>query len=334
MLEKELEMNDKTQEEKSKELTKYEQTRELMQSEKMMRQLSGILGNQQARAFASSVILEVSKSKRLKECEPSSIIRSAMRAAQLKLSCDPDTGQAYLVPFKDQCTLIVGYKGMEQLALRTEKYSDLAVNEIYDGQQVKTDQITGRLTVLGQALSDKVIGYVGYLRLLSGFQKAIYWSIEDIHKHAKRYSPSYSKQDGPWQTETPKMEKKTVLLDLLRKWGLIDPHDIMALNAYDDQVIDIELDEDGDFEFTTSSSEPEPEKKPVWPSAIVDHLVEKGIGGNKFQINNMLNKSCLDKNTAGPKEALAWSEVYRAERKKGKSSDEAAIVSNEWFEMQ
>jgi recombination protein RecT len=80
-----------------------------------------VLGsNNTAAAYISSVIIAVGASEALQQCTPKSIAVSALRAATLGLSVDPALGKAYLVPFKNEATLVVGYKGLIDLATRTE----------------------------------------------------------------------------------------------------------------------------------------------------------------------------------------------------------------------
>jgi recombination protein RecT len=55
----------------------------------------------------------------LKDCVPMSILSAMVETAQLGFELDKTRGQAYLVPFKKECTFICGYKGYITLAMRT-----------------------------------------------------------------------------------------------------------------------------------------------------------------------------------------------------------------------
>lgn len=55
----------------------------------------------------------------LAQCTPQSFLGSLLQASQLGLEVNTPLGQAYLIPFKDVCTLVVGYQGMMDLARRS-----------------------------------------------------------------------------------------------------------------------------------------------------------------------------------------------------------------------
>ena len=219
--------------------------KEYIRSEEIMNRFKDVLGDYQASAYVSSVVLSVANSQQLQECTPLSIVSSALRAASLRLSCDPSTGQAYLVPFKDRgtpkATLIVGYKGLYHMALRTNKYRDINVAAVFEGEEVTEDRITGMHKLEGRRTGDKVIGYIGYFELLAGYRKTVYMTVAEIHEHAQRRSKGYNRPDGAWKTDTAMMEKKTVLRLMLSHWGYFDPHDTMMLDALDAENDGVEI---------------------------------------------------------------------------------------------
>jgi recombination protein RecT len=195
---------------------------------------ASVVGN--ADAYISSVMITVRESRQLQECQPESIYLSALRAATLKLSTDPATGQAYIVPFKGRATLIVGYKGLYDMAVRTGKYRYINVGPIYEGQEVEENQITGFHSIKGTpANKDHIIGWIGAFEMnpergqTTGFGKTFYMTVEEIHSHAEAYSKSYNDNRSPWKTETRKMERKTVMRLMLRRWGYLNPTDAQTL---------------------------------------------------------------------------------------------------------
>jgi recombination protein RecT len=167
-----------------------------------------------------------------------------LRAATLRLSVDASTGQAYLVPFNNRATLIVGYKGLHDMAVRTNRYRYINVAKVYEGQVVTEDWKTGWHKIDGRAISAdaKIIGWIGAFEMVNGYAYTLYMTIDEIHEHAKKYSKGYDNPNGTWKKETNKMERKTVLRLLLRRWGFLDPADVQQLNNIEeDEVIDGEL---------------------------------------------------------------------------------------------
>lgn len=205
--------------------------RNYMRKDEIMARFAEVLGNYGASAYVSSVMLAVGNSRDLQECSMTSIATSAMRAATLRLSCDPAIGQAYLVPFKGSATLVVGYKGLRDMAIRTGKYRHLNVAKIYEGETVIEDRITGVHRIEGSKKSSKIVGWLWYMELFTGFAKSIYMSVEEIHAHAAKYSKSYQRSDSPWKTHTEMMEKKTLMRLGISHWGYLDPYDLMTMNA-------------------------------------------------------------------------------------------------------
>lgn len=176
--------------------------------------------------YLNQVLIVVANNPKLQECEPKSILVSAMRAASLKLSVDPARGEAWIIPYKNKATFQMGYKGVYELALRTGQYRFINVIKIYEGEEIVEDRMTGIHTIQGKATSTKIVAYMLYFQLLNGFEKTFYMTVQQIAEHAERYSQSYGYKDSPWNTpERPKMEMKTVLMNGLRKWGRFNSGD-------------------------------------------------------------------------------------------------------------
>jgi recombination protein RecT len=224
------------QQDKQRKETAIVKISKYLESDTVLSRFAKVVGAKNAESYIASVMITVKDSKQLQECHPESIYTSALRAATLKLSTDPATGQAHLVPYSGKCTLQVGYKGLYDMAVRTGKYRYINVGPIYEGQIVEENQITGFHSISGSRTGNTIIGWIGAFEMnpergqSTGFGKTMYMTVEEIHEHAKRYSKSYGYKDAPWQKETPKMERKTVLRLMLRRWGYFDPNDVQTLN--------------------------------------------------------------------------------------------------------
>lgn len=192
-----------------------------------------ILGKKAA-GFMSSII-NISNSPGLKECEPTSIISSAVVAATLDLPIDQNLGFAYIVPYNDKkkgkvAQFQMGYKGFVQLAMRSGQYKTISSSEVYEGEIKKFNRITGDIEFdesFEVKEDSKIVGYIAYFRLTNGFEKYLYMTVDQLEKHAKKYSQSYksSKQwvrdSCLWATDFQSMATKTVLKLLLSKYGIL-----------------------------------------------------------------------------------------------------------------
>lgn len=201
---------------------KHSSIQSLMNSPAVMAKISKCLGTEKkAAAFASSVISIATGSAQLRDCNPTTILGAAMVAATLDLPIVPTLGMAYIVPYKGQCQFQIGYKGLIELAERSGVFRSIIDEVVYEGQLVKKNKFTGEYIFDEDAkTSDNVIGYMARFDLTNGFSKTIYWSKEEVEKHARRFSQAYSKgYSTPWSTDYDTMARKTVLKALFAKYA-------------------------------------------------------------------------------------------------------------------
>lgn len=180
--------------------------------------------------FIASIIDLYNGSADLQECDPNAVIFEALKAASLKLPINKSIGFAYLVAYKGVPTMIVGYKGYIQLAMRTGQYRFINADEVFEGEYVTKNKLTGEFDLSGKATSNKVVGYFAYFQLLNGFSKTIYMTVEQVKAWAAQYSPSSKSSYSPWQKEFPKMAMKTCLRSLLGRWGYMSVEMAEAIN--------------------------------------------------------------------------------------------------------
>jgi len=195
-----------------------------------------------APGFISSVI-NVSNSPTLIGAEPSSIVGSAVVAATMDLPIDPNLGFAYIVPYNDKnkgkvAQFQMGYKGFIQLAMRSGQYKTINATPVYEGDIKKFNRFTGEIEFNEENTdTGKVIGYLGYFKLINGFEKYLYMTVDELEKHGKKYSQSYKspkeyiRDKSLWSTNFDAMATKTVLKLLLSKYGILSIEMQTALQA-------------------------------------------------------------------------------------------------------
>lgn len=187
--------------------------------------------------YLNQVMIVVAANDELQKCEPKSILLAAMRAASLKLSVDPGQGQAWIIPYKGEATFQLGYRGVYELAMRTNLYRVINVIDIFEGEELIENRMTGNHTIGGKRTGNAVIAYMLYFQLFNGFEKTFVMTIPEIETHAKRYSKAYQNPRSKWNdpVERPKMERKTVMVNGLRKWGRFNQNDADLLDEIESE---------------------------------------------------------------------------------------------------
>ena len=216
-----------------------------------------------ARSFTASITSAVAVNPALQECDAGTILAGALLGESLKLSPSPQLGQYYLVPFKNKrqqtvtAQFVLGYKGYIQLALRSGQYKDLDVMVIKQGEYSGKDPETGKAQF--KFIEDDVrdalptVGYMAFFEYLNGFRKVIYWSKEKMMTHADTYSPSFSRKgyedllagkvpqsemwrySSFWYKNFDDMAKKTMLRQLISRWGVMSV-DMQTALEHDDTI--------------------------------------------------------------------------------------------------
>lgn len=229
-------------------------------------QLKNVL-KENAGTFATSLMEVYTNDKQLQTCEPNAVIQEAIKAASLKLPLNKQLGYGYVVVYKNwdkerrvavpTPTLVIGYKGYIQLAMRTGQYRNINADVVYEGELRQTDKLTGAIDLNGEKTSEKVIGYFAHFELINGFAKTLYMTVEEMANYAIKYAPTFrpskdkpapkidelidmaqaQAQNGPvqgqvgWKGDFNAMAQKTVLRRLLSKYGFLS---IEMMNALAD----------------------------------------------------------------------------------------------------
>ncbi|MCM3324268.1 recombinase RecT [Cytobacillus kochii] len=203
----------------------------LLNAPTMKKKFEDVL-DKKAPQFMSSLLNLYNEDSYLQKTDPMTVVTSAMVAATLDLPVDKNLGYAWIVPYSGKAQFQLGYKGYIQLALRTGQYKGINVIEVREGELVKWNRLTEELELnLDGATSDKVIGYCGYFKLINGFEKTVYWTRGEIEAHKKKFS----KSDFGWKKDFDAMAKKTVLRNMLSKWGILSVEMQTAVSK-DEQV--------------------------------------------------------------------------------------------------
>ena len=237
-------------------------------------QINQVVGGKDGQRFISAIVSAVNTNPALQECTNQSILSGALLGESLKLSPSPQLGQYYLVPFNDKnkgkvAQFQLGYKGYIQLSIRSGQYKKLNVLAIKEGELIRFDPLNEEIEV--RLIEDEeereqanTIGYYAMFEYTNGFRKAIYWSKRKMEAHALKYSKGYQAKKGYtfWEKDFDGMAYKTMLRQLISKWGIMSIDMASAIDS--DMAV---INEDGtkdyvDNDATVFDMEPAQEATP------------------------------------------------------------------------
>ncbi len=184
---------------------------------------------EKAGVFTTSLLDLIGDNTSLQKCDINLVIKEAIKAPALDLPINNNLGFAYIIPYGNKPSFIMGYKGFIQLAIRTGQYKHLNADAVYDGEEIIVDKIRGTMEVTGKPKSEKVVGYFAYMELINGFEKAIFWTKEQVTAHGKKFSKTFN--NGPWKSDFDAMAKKTILKSLISKYGPLSIEMTSALSS-------------------------------------------------------------------------------------------------------
>lgn len=156
-------------------------------------------------------------------------------------------------------------------------YKKLNVIAIKDGELVHFDPLTEEIEV--NLIEDEeerenaeTIGYYAMFEYTNGFRKAIYWSKQKMEKHALKYSAGYRAKKGYtfWEKDFDGMAYKTMLRQLISKWGIMSIE--MQKAVSNDMAV---IAEDGTQQYVDNyvDNVEEPQEQPQ--EVVVDVKVEE-----------------------------------------------------------
>ena len=221
-----------------------------------------------AARFAANITSAVAVNPTLQECDAGTILAGALLGESLLLQPSPQLGQFYLVPFESKAKrdrqgnvikpaclkaqFVLGYKGYIQLALRTGQYKRLNVLEVKSGELGGWDPFEERFHEMHfiedfeKRAAMPTVGYIAHFEYINGFQKTLYWTADQMMAHADKYSSAFSaaaykkllngeipqnelwKYSSFWYKDFDGMAKKTMLRQLISKWGIMTAEMTMA----------------------------------------------------------------------------------------------------------
>lgn len=205
-----------------------------MAGDAIKQKINEIVGGKKGDGFVTSIVACVSNNPQLAICDNSTILSAGLQGAALDLSPSPALGHFYMVPFEDRknsrtvAQFQIGYKGYIQLAIRSGQYRRINVIALKEGELISYNRLTEE--IFTKLIDDDEIrdalpttGYYAMFELSNGFIKTMYWSRSKMENHAVKYSKGYAARKGYtfWEKDFDGMAFKTMLRQLLSKWGVM-----------------------------------------------------------------------------------------------------------------
>lgn len=191
------------------------------------------------------------------------------------------------IPEHYDASFILGYRGLIQLAIRSGYYKKINVLEVKKGELKYYNPFSEEIEIepiqdVDAREKEQTIGYYAMFEYLNGFKKILYWSKAQMIAHADRYSPAFSagatggkypkvsfadyeagrydKNDewlysSFWYKNFDGMAKKTMLRQLISKWGIMSTDMVQAMES-DNGIIT--TNDNGMLEVDVPTTEPEP----------------------------------------------------------------------------
>lgn len=195
--------------------------------------------------FARIAITALRKTPKLQQCTPESLLSCLMSLSQYGL--EPDGRRAHLIPFENrkqgivECTLIIDYKGLAELALRSGLVSTLHADVVQEGDifEYSMGRISKHVPWFLRRDADKpaeagpVYAVYAMCENRDGTTKCEVMSLNEVENIRKR---SRSSESGPWKTDWTEMAKKTAFRRL-SKWLVLSPEFRDAVTEDEDRDI-------------------------------------------------------------------------------------------------
>ena len=163
--------------------------------------------------------MAIAKNPTIAQCEPLSVVESIIQASRLGLEIGSPIGGAHLVPFKNKCQMIVDYRALVRLALKSPDVLKVHATAVYLGETFRVIQGTNQAIIHEPHLTGvkddaNITGFYAVAKLNGGESVHEYASREEVDKIRAR---SRASARGPWVTDYAAMGSKT-MLKRLAKW--------------------------------------------------------------------------------------------------------------------
>lgn len=165
--------------------------------------------------FTRIALSELRANPKLLECNPASLMSCLVKSSQLGLEVGAALGHAYLVPYKTECTLIIGYRGLITLARRSGEIISITARIVHENDLFELEYGLDEKLKHVPAIDDpgKMTHVYAVAKLRDGGIQYDVMTRAEVEAIRKR---SRAGNGGPWVSDYEEMARKTVLRRLCK----------------------------------------------------------------------------------------------------------------------
>ena len=166
-----------------------------------------------ARMFESAL----NKNPALLRCTQKSIMITAQALAENNLSPIPAHGQAYLIPYGDECQLQIGWRGHIFMAINSGAAKSIRAGVVYEGDHFFYDNgvnvvFDHRPNMTADHSQENILCFYAIATLPNGEKIIEVMTKQDIDEIRRKFhKPSKRGLPSPWDTSYAEMGRKTVV---------------------------------------------------------------------------------------------------------------------------
>lgn len=168
----------------------------------------------------------------LTNCSPATVFGAICEAASLGLEPGSSLGEAHLVPYGKKCQLIIGYRGLMDLARRTGEIKTVFADVVYKGDKFhvqrgtdpKIEHEPSESVSRDQVDSPEIRGFYAVAVLKDGAVQFEWLTKSEVDGIKAKAAAG---KDGPWITHYVQMGKKTAI----RRLANVLPRSVELRNA-------------------------------------------------------------------------------------------------------
>lgn len=195
----------------------YGSLKGMISSENMREQFAKALpAHLSVERFCRIAITAISRNPKLNECSMPSVMKCLLDLSAMGL--EPDGRHAHLIPYKDECTVIVDYKGIVNMVRRDPDVLDVQCFSIRENDEFRWE--SGEVHHGINPLKDrgKVVATYTKIKWRNGTDSIGEPFSKDDAERARKCSKAGS--TGPWKDHYDEMWKKSNIRRDSKMWPL------------------------------------------------------------------------------------------------------------------